>query len=329
MVAIGYTLMTEQRAALGLVDDAVGAERAGFDFAVCSDHYSPWLAEQGHAPYAWAVLGAVAARTERIGLMSFVTCPTFRYHPAVVAQKAATLGQLSNDRFLLGVGSGENLNEHVVGRGWPPVNVRHEMLGEALTIIRRLLDGHEVNFVGKHFRVDSAKLFDLPDSRLPLGVAASGERSIGLFAQAADAMIAVQPEKGLVEAFDTAAGRTVPKVGQQPICWDPDKDQAIRRAHEQFRWFGGGWEVNAELPGPSEFAAATRFVRRADVAEAIRAVPTPPGSSRPSSRGLMRATAMSPLSRSVAKPNPRSWTTHTANCCPRCETRTARRLSNG
>jgi G6PDH family F420-dependent oxidoreductase len=269
MVAIGYTLMTEQRDPRNLVTDASVAERAGFDFAVCSDHYSPWLHEQGHAPYAWAVLGAVAANTEHIGLMSFVTCPTFRYHPAVVAQRAATVSLLADGRFLLGLGAGENLNEHVVGQGWPPVNVRHEMFGEALIIIRQLLDGESVSFVGEHYRTDSARLFDLPETRLPLGVAVSGTQGVGLFGPSADAMIAVQPERGLVRHFDAVTATDLPKIGQQPICWDPDRDEAVRRAHAQFRWFGGGWKVNAELPGPEAFAAATQFVRPEDVAEAI------------------------------------------------------------
>jgi G6PDH family F420-dependent oxidoreductase len=269
MVAIGYTLMTEQRGPRDLVADAVRAEGAGFDFAGSSDHYFPWLREQGHAPYAWAVLGAVAARTDRIGLMTLVTCPTFRYHPAVVAQKAATVSQLASGRFLLGLGSGENLNEHVVGQGWPPVNVRHEMFGEAMVIIRQLLDGESVSFVGEHFRTDSARLFDLPETRVPLGVAVSGTQGVGLFAPTADAMIAVAPDAGLVRHFDAVTETDLPKIGQQPICWDPDPDEAIRRAHAQFRWFGGGWKVNAELPVPAGFDAATQFVRPDDVAEAI------------------------------------------------------------
>src|SRR5690242_10922926 len=132
--------MCEQTGPAQLVDDAVRAERAGFDFAVISDHYYPWLAEQGHAPYAWSVLGAVAYATQQIELMSFVTCPIRRYHPAVVAQKAATVGLLSGGRFTLGLGAGENLNEHVVG-AWPHVTQRHDMLAEAVEIIRPLLDG--------------------------------------------------------------------------------------------------------------------------------------------------------------------------------------------
>ena len=124
-----------------LVEDVVPAEQAGFDFAVISDHYSPWLAEQGHSPYAWSVLGAAAARTERIGLMTYVTCPTFRYHPAIVAQKAATVALLSDNRFRLGLGAGERLNEQVVGAPWPAVDIRHDMLREAVEIIRELWGG--------------------------------------------------------------------------------------------------------------------------------------------------------------------------------------------
>src|ERR1044071_6152670 len=177
MTRFGYTLMTEQSGPKDLVGYAVSAERAGFDFEVSSDHYFPWLAEQGHAPNAWATLGAVAQVTSRGELMPYVTCPIVRYHPAVVAQQAATVQLLSDNRFTLGVGAGENLNEHVVGRGWPPVNVRHELLREAVEIISALFDGGYVNVAGDHFRVDSAKLWDLPEVRVPIAVAGSGDQS--------------------------------------------------------------------------------------------------------------------------------------------------------
>src|ERR671913_1238730 len=155
MVNFGYTLMTEQSGPKELVRYAVAAEQVGFDFEVSSDHYSPWLTSQGHAPYAWTVLGAVAQATERVELMTYVTCPIQRYHPAVVAQKAATLQILSDGRFTLGLGSGENLNEHVVGEGWPPADVRQEMLVEAIHVIRALFDGDGyTNIRGKHFQVE-------------------------------------------------------------------------------------------------------------------------------------------------------------------------------
>ncbi|MEV4732734.1 TIGR03557 family F420-dependent LLM class oxidoreductase [Saccharopolyspora sp. NPDC049426] len=269
MVRFGYTLMTEQSGPRDLVKQAAAAERAGFDFAVMSDHYSPWLDEQGHSPYAWSVLGAVTQMTERMDLLSFVTAPIMRYHPAVVAQKAATVGLLSENRFTLGVGAGENLNEHVIGQGWPPVNVRHEMLTEALRIISSLFDGGHVNFTGDHYRVDSAKLWDLPDQRVPVATAVSGDQSVHRFAPLSDAMIAVQPESSLCRAWDSATGGGHRKYGQQPICWDPSADAAAQRAWEQLRWFAGGWKVNAELPGPAGFAAATQHVRLDDVTAGI------------------------------------------------------------
>lgn len=268
MTRFGYTLMTEQSGPRELVTYAAAAEQAGFDFEVMSDHYCPWLDEQGHSGYAWSMLGAVTQATERVELMTFVTSPIMRYHPAVVAQKAATLGILADNRFMLGLGAGENLNEHVIGAGWPPVNVRHEMFEEAVEIIRRLFDGGYVNFVGDHYRVDSAKLWDVPDQRVPIGVAISGAQAIDKFASVADALIAVEPEPDLVSRWDDASGPPR-KIGQVPICWDPSRDRAIERAHAQFRWFGGGWKVNAELPGPAGFAGATQFVRQDDVAASI------------------------------------------------------------
>jgi len=270
MTSYGYTLMTEQSGPREIVRYAAAGEQAGFDFEVMSDHYSPWLDEQGHAAYAWSMLGAVSQVTERVELMTYVTCPIMRYHPAVVAQKAATIGLLSDGRFTLGLGAGENLNEHVVGRGWPPANVRHEMFGEAIDIISALFDGGYVSYAGDHFRVDSAKVWDLPEQRVPIGVAVSGDQSIEKFAPKVDHLIAVEPEADLISTWDRAVeGRESRKIGQLPICWDTDRSKAVERAHSQFRWFGGGWKVNAELPGPSGFAGATQFVRPEDVADAI------------------------------------------------------------
>jgi G6PDH family F420-dependent oxidoreductase len=269
MTRIGYTLMTEQSGPRELVRYAEQAEAAGFDFEVCSDHYFPWLDSQGHAPYAWSVLGAVSQVTERVELMTYVTCPTRRYHPAVVAQKAATMGILSNGRFLLGLGAGENLNEHIVGP-WPGVNVRHEMLAEAVDIISALFDGGYVSFSGDHFQVDSAKLWDLPEQRVPIGVAISGRQGVDLFAPVADHLIAVEPKTELMARWDELReGRPSRRIGQIPICWGPDADECERVAHDQFRWFGNGWKVNAELPGPSGFAGATEFVKPEDVSASI------------------------------------------------------------
>ncbi|MFE6161158.1 LLM class F420-dependent oxidoreductase [Streptomyces sp. NPDC056486] len=269
MVQIGYTMMTEQAGPRALVDDLVAAERAGFDFSVTSDHYFPWLDSQGHAPYAWSVLGAAAQATSRIPLMTYVTCPTVRYHPAVVAQKAATMQLLSEGRFRLGLGSGESLNEHVVGAGWPSPQVRLEMLEEAIEVIRALFTGDNVNHQGTHFDVANARLWDLPDELPPIGVAVSGGRSCALAGRLADLVIATEPKADLIESFDRHGGSGKPRVGQLPVCYDTDKDAAVARAHDQFRWFAGGWPVNSELPGPSGFAGATQFVTEQDVAAQI------------------------------------------------------------
>ncbi|MFD0313040.1 LLM class F420-dependent oxidoreductase [Streptomyces flavalbus] len=269
MVQIGYTMMTEQAGPRELVDHVVGAEEAGFDFSVTSDHYFPWLRSQGHSPYAWSVLGAAAQATRRIPLMTYVTCPTFRYHPAVVAQKAATVQLLSEGRFRLGLGSGENLNEHVTGGGWPSVDVRHEMLEEAVGIIRDLFQGGHVNHRGPHFDVESARLWDVPDEPPPIGVAVSGEQSCALAGRLADLVIATEPKPELLDSFDRHGGAGKPRVGQLPVSYDTDRDAAAKRAHDQFRWFGSGWKVNSELPHPDAFDAATQFVTPDDVAASI------------------------------------------------------------
>jgi G6PDH family F420-dependent oxidoreductase len=266
---LGYTMMTEQAGPTDLVSHVVGAEEVGFDFAVSSDHYFPWLSEMGHSPNAWVTLGAAAQATSRIPLMTYVTCPTFRYHPAVVAQQAATLQLISGGRFTLGLGAGENLNEHIVGGGWPSADVRQEAFVEAIRVIRELFDGGYVNFRGEHFDVESAKLWDLPDERVPIGIAISGKQSAEIAGELGDVMIAVEPKGELAEMFEAAGGAGKPKVGQMPICFDTDKDAAVKRAHSLFRWFGLGWKVNAELPGPPAFDSASSFVKPEDVAESI------------------------------------------------------------
>lgn len=269
----GYTLMTEQSGPRELVRYAIAAEQQGFDFEVSSDHFSPWLTSQGHAPYAWTVLGAVAQATERVELMTYVTCPTMRYHPAIVAQKSATLSLLSEGRFTLGLGSGENLNEHVIGEGWPSVDARQSALVEAIEIIRELHTGELVTYDGEYFRVDSARIWDAPEGGVPIGVAVSGEKSVEAFASLADHLIQVEPDGELVRSWNEKHDGASRSIGQLPICWDPDRDAAVARAYDQFRWFGGGWSVNADLPTPAGFEGASKFVRPEDVAGAIACGP--------------------------------------------------------
>ena len=275
MTEFGYTMMCEQSPPDALVRDVRAAEQAGFDFSVISDHYQPWLSSQGHSGYAWSILGAAAQATERIGLMTYVTCPILRYHPAVVAQKAATVQILSENRFRLGLGAGENLNEHIAGMRWPSVGVRHRMLGEAVDIIRLLLSGGgaTVNFRGEYFDVESARLWDPPGQPVPIGLAVSGPDSCRLAGARADVMIAVEPDPELGDLFDRAGGQGKGRVGQVAVCYDADRDTAVRRAHEQFRWFGLGWKVMADLPNPDSFEAATQFVTPDQVASSIACGP--------------------------------------------------------
>ena len=181
---------------------------------------------------------------------------------------------LADGRFTLGLGSGENLNEHVVGKSWPTVARRQEMLREAIQIIRELFTGELVDWKGEHFEVDSARLWDIPETPVAIATAVSGERSVETFAPLSDHLIAVEPNKDLVDAWHDARRATglpgqVRVVGQIPICWDPDRDAAVARAHDQFRWFGGGWAVNSDLPTTAGFDGATQFVRPEDVAESI------------------------------------------------------------
>jgi G6PDH family F420-dependent oxidoreductase len=269
MTQFGFTAMCEQTPARQLVTDLVAAELAGFDFSVMSDHYLPWVEEQGHSPNAWPVLGAAAQATERLPLMTFVTCPAFRYHPAVVAQQAATVGVLSGGRFTLGLGAGENLNEHVVGGGWPVPRIRHERLAEAAEIIRALFTGEYVNFQGRHFTVERARLYDLPEQPPPVGIAVSGPDSVALAARHADAMIAVEPDGALVQAFDQAGGAGKPKYGQLALCYDRDEKAARARARELWRWAAPGWHVMAELPDPRAFDAASANVGEDDIAAIV------------------------------------------------------------
>ena len=186
-----------------------------------------------------------------------------------MAQKAATLQVLSDGRFTLGLGSGENLNEHVIGAGWPAVGARQEMLVEAIEIIRELHTGELTTYDGTHFRVDSARIWDLPDGGVPIGVAVSGDNSVAQFAPLGDHLIAVQPDADLVTAWDAAHTGESRKIGQIPISWGPDRDAAVERAHDQFRWFAGGWDVNADLRTTAGFAAATQYVTPDDVAANI------------------------------------------------------------
>jgi G6PDH family F420-dependent oxidoreductase len=221
MTSYGYTLMGEGHDPRTLVRNAVRAEEEGFDFLVFSDHYHPWLPSQEHSPFVWSVLGAVAEATERIELATMVTCPIVRYHPAIIAQAAATIGVMSDGRFTLGLGTGERLNEHVVGAGWPPADVRQEMLAEAIEVMRRLWSGEYVSHRGPHFTVEDARIFDLPEEEIPVFVAAGGPQAARLAAEAGDGICATEPDPSLVETFAAAGGAHADTWGQLALSWHP------------------------------------------------------------------------------------------------------------
>jgi G6PDH family F420-dependent oxidoreductase len=274
MIKLGYKLMSEEHGPQALVRNVALAEQAGFDFAAISDHFSPWIEEQGHAPLAWAVLGALANATRRIGLMTAVTCPIMRYHPAIIAQGAATLALLSDDRFTLGLGAGERLNEHVTGKGWPGVGERHERLSEALDIIQGLLSGELKNYRGEYFRLDHARLFDRPERKPPVILAAGGPEAARLAARKGEGMIATEPRSDLVEAYREAGGQG-PCYAEVALCYAASEDEARKTAHRFFRWSVTGWPVMAELPNIDSFAAATSHVTPEMVAQMVSCGPDP------------------------------------------------------
>jgi len=261
---IGYKLFAEGLSPTELVRQAVRAEQSGFDFVEISDHFHPWLDNHGHSGFVWSILGAIGARTEHIELATGVTCPFLRYHPAVIAQAAATTALLCGGRFTLGVGSGERLNEHVVGHGWPPVDVRHEMLRESLEIIRLLWSGGYQTYRGAHLTVEDARVFDLPPTAPPIAVAVGGSSAAALAAQLGDAVFATEPKAELLRAYHDAGG-SGPAYAEVPLAWAPDADSAARSAHQLFRFGLMGWKVQAELPNPVNFEAATAYTTEDDV----------------------------------------------------------------
>jgi G6PDH family F420-dependent oxidoreductase len=274
MLKLGYKLMPEEHGPADLVRNAQRAERAGFDFAAISDHFFPWLEEQGHSPFAWSVLGAAANATRRMELMTSVTCPIMRYHPAIIAQATATLALLSGNRFTLGLGAGERLNEHIVGEGWPGVGERHERLSEAIDIIQGLLAGHLPNYQGKYFQLDHANLFDRPALKPLVAVAAGGPKAAALAGRKADALIATEPRTDLVEAY-VSGGGAGPRYAEVALCCAERQDEAVKTAHRYFRWALSGWPVMAELPDTSAFAAASNHVSPDAVEQAVSCGPSP------------------------------------------------------
>jgi G6PDH family F420-dependent oxidoreductase len=269
VTALGYTLSSEENAAPDLVAQARRAEQVGFDFAVISDHFHPWIDRQGNSPFVWGVMGAIAEATERLPLATGVTCPTLRIHPAIVAQAAATAASLLPGRFSLGVGSGENLNEHILGGRWPPVPERQERLAEAIEVIRKLWSGELTTHRGRHFTVENARIYSLPEQTPPILVAVAGPRSTRLAASLGDGLVGTSPVAETIEQFRSEGGAGKPTYGQIHVCWARSEEQAVRTALE---WWPNGAVSGShflELPLPSHFEEAAELVDEDDIAESV------------------------------------------------------------
>jgi coenzyme F420-dependent glucose-6-phosphate dehydrogenase len=275
MAAIGYTLSSEEHGPGDLVTYAGLAERAGFDFAAISDHFHPWVNRQGNSPFVWAVLGGVAEATERIRVGTGVTCPTTRIHPAIVAQAAASAAAMMPGRFFLGLGSGENLNEHILGDRWPETDIRQEMLVEAIEVIRLLWKGGLQSHHGKHYTVENARLYTLPEEPPPIIVAAAGPRAVEIAGGIGDGLFGLLPDPEVIAQFEQAGGKGKPKYGQLHVCWAASEDEAKATALEWWPNAAVSGNLNWELPLPSHFEDASDWADEDAIAGSVVCGPDP------------------------------------------------------
>jgi G6PDH family F420-dependent oxidoreductase len=271
---LGYALSSEEHGPRELVEHARAAEEAGFTFALISDHFHPWVDAQGESPFVWSVIGGIAGATEKLRLGTGVTCPTIRIHPAIIAHAAATSAAMMPGRFFLGLGAGENLNEHVVGEGWPAPDERLAMLAEAIEVIRLLWQGGYQTHRGEFYDVEQARLYTLPDEPPPIAVAAAKPRAAELAGEAGDAFIGVAPDKELIGEYEGAGGKG-PRYGQITVCWAEDEAEAKRTAREVWPNAALGGDLTFELPLPLHYEQATESVTEEEVAESVICGPDP------------------------------------------------------
>jgi G6PDH family F420-dependent oxidoreductase len=273
--AYGLQLACEEHGPLDLVRYARLAEEAGFDFIGISDHFHPWTDEQGQSPFVWSVIGGIAAVTERIEVGTAVTCPTMRMHPAITAHAAATSAVMLPGRFFFGVGTGEALNEHVLGDRWPMSDVRREMLAEAVEAMRLLWRGEVCSHRGRHYTIEHARLYTVPDEPPPVVVSGFGPRAVALAGEIGDGFMNTSPDRESVEGFRAAGGEGKPCYGKLDVCYAATEEEGVRTAHRTWPNTGLGGELAQILPTPAHFEQAVALVTPEAIGEAVVCGPDP------------------------------------------------------
>jgi coenzyme F420-dependent glucose-6-phosphate dehydrogenase len=275
MPELGYALSSEEHGPIQLVRNAARAEQAGFSFALISDHFHPWTDRQGESPFVWTVIGGIAAATERLRLGTGVTCPTIRTHPAIIVHASATAAVMMEGRFCLGVGSGENLNEHVLADRWPPVRDRLDMFEEAVEIIRDLWSGKLTSHRGPRYQVANARLYTVPDQPPLVMVAAGGEAAAELAGRIGDGLVLASPSEDAARKFAESGGDGKPRYGQCHVCWAETEDEAKTTALDWFPNIALPGELSQELPQPEHFEQAASLLSEDDMAEIVACGPDP------------------------------------------------------
>ncbi|MCE3242631.1 MAG: Luciferase-like monooxygenase [Deltaproteobacteria bacterium] len=275
MLKIGYKLSSEEHRPQDLIAQARRAEQCGFSFAMISDHFHPWIDAQGQSPFVWPVIGAIAQATSKLLLGTAVTCPTIRLHPGIIAQAAATAASMMPGRFILGLGAGENLNEHIFGDRWPPVRIRHAMLKEAVGIIRLLWGGKQENFSGEYYQVENARLYTLPDELPPIALAASGPIAAKLAAEIGDSFVGTTADAEVIDVFNRSGGSGKPRYGELAVCWAENQNQAEETAYKVWPISGLSGPLMSELALPNYFEQAATMIGKAAVAKTVICGPDP------------------------------------------------------
>lgn len=266
---IGYFLSCEEFGPHELLHQARLAQDAGLDRLWISDHYHPWNDAQGESPFVWSMIGALAAATPGMHVTTAVTCPTVRIHPAVIAQAAATSAVLLDGRFTLGVGSGEALNEHILGDAWPEADVRQEMLEEAIEVLRGLWEGGQFSHYGIHYAVENARIYTLPERAPDIVVSGFGPKAVDLAARVGDGYCTVGPDQEAVERFRAGRGGDKLVQGGTKVCFGPDERECVKTVHRLWPNEALGGELAQILPQPAHFEQATQLVTEEQIAESV------------------------------------------------------------